>query len=154
MAQILAVGDFILSLQDAAGMVEDAPGAGICNLDSNMEYALMGLAAAYQATHDARYLTGLEHGIDWLAQRIEMVDPQFRGSFHYAYSTTPPYAPIAISPGGDVLDVRGVDTTSALFVHLLARHAEVTGSRALVDLYAPQAHAALDFLLRELSLSW
>lgn len=148
-ADVKKIADFVLGLQDARGMIRDAPGSDVCNVDSNMEYALMGLAAAYKATGDARYLTGFEKGIGWLAARMEMSDPQFKGSFHYGYATTPPYAPKVISPGAGVSDVRGVDATSSLFVHLLALDREITGSRALADRYAPQAHAALDFLLRE-----
>lgn len=148
-AQVRKVADFILSLQDSNGMIADAPGAAGCNVDSNMEYALMGPSAAYRATGDARYLAGLEKGIGWLAARIEMTDPKFRGSFHYAYSTTPPYAPLPESPGAGVTDVRGVDATSALFVHLLALHKEATGSTALATTYSAEAHAALDFLMRE-----
>jgi Ca2+-binding RTX toxin-like protein len=146
---IQRIADFILSLQDTNGMILDAPGAAACNVDSNMEYALMGLAAAYKVTGDARYLAGFENGIAWLAARMEMTDPQFKGSFYYAYSPNPPYNHISESPGAGIIDVRGVDTTSALFVHLLALDRELTGSRALADQYSAQAHAALDFLLRE-----
>jgi len=148
-AQIRQVADFLLSLQDAAGMIADAPGAAGCNLDSNMEYALMGLGAAYRATGDARYLAGLEQGIDWLAGRMEMTDPQFRGSFRYAYTTSPPYDPLPTSPGPGIDDVRGVDASSALFVHLLALHKELTGSTDLATRYSAQGHAALDFLMQE-----
>jgi hypothetical protein len=45
-----------------------------------MEYALMGLAAAYQHSRDPRYLAALEKGIRWLAAREEMSDPKWRGS--------------------------------------------------------------------------
>jgi hypothetical protein len=49
----------------------------------------MGLAAAYKSTGDARYLNGFEKGITWLAARMEMADPQFKGRFYYAYSPNP-----------------------------------------------------------------
>jgi hypothetical protein len=44
--------DFILSLQNAAGAIPDQPGASTVNEDSNMEYALIALGAAYSATKD------------------------------------------------------------------------------------------------------
>lgn len=146
-SEALRVADFILSLQDINGALRDAPGSGRVNEDSNMEYALMGVAAAYGATRDGRYLTGLERGIEWLAARAEMTDPRWRGSWFYAYSATPPYDPIPTSPGGGVQDVRGVDATSALFVYLLYLHRQVTQTDVLVQRYAAHARAALDFIL-------
>jgi hypothetical protein len=93
------VADFLLSLQNESGAIADTPGSTLANEDSNMEYALAGLAAAYWYSKDRRYLRALENGISWLADRQEMADPQWRGSWFYAYRTTPPYAPVAISPG-------------------------------------------------------
>lgn len=143
----LRVADYLLSQQNADGAIPDAPGAGIVNEDSNLEYALMGLAAAYRYSGDPRYLLGLERGIHWLAAREDMTATRWRGSWRYAYSATPPYAPVAISPGPGLTDVRGVDATSALFVYLLYLHKRVSGSGALVTLYEPNARAALDFIL-------
>jgi hypothetical protein len=143
----LNVADFILSLQDAGGAIRDEPEGKIVNEDSNMEYALIGLAAAYEHSRDQRYLTGLEKGIAWLAQREEMVDPKWKGSWYYTYSSVPPYARKATSPGGGIKDVRGVDATSSLFVYLLYLHKRVTGSDALVKKYEQNAKAALDFVL-------
>ncbi|AGK47542.1 prenyltransferase-like family protein [Burkholderia thailandensis MSMB121] len=143
----LQIADFILAQQDINGAIPDEAGTDTANTDSDMEYALIGLAAAYGATHDAKYLTGLEKGIAWLAAREEMTDPAWRGSWRYAYSMTPPYAAIATSPGTGIADVRGVDATSALFVYLLYLDRQLTGSTALVTQYGANARAALDFVL-------
>ncbi|AOI46892.1 hypothetical protein WI23_14540 [Burkholderia oklahomensis C6786] len=143
----LHIADFILAQQDINGAIPDEADTGTANTDSDMEYALIGLAAAYGATHDAKYLTGLEKGIAWLAAREEMTDPNWIGSWRYAYSMTPPYDPIATSPGDGIADVRGVDATSALFVYLLYLDRQLTGSTALVTQYGANARAALDFVL-------
>jgi hypothetical protein len=141
------VADFILDLQDAAGAIRDEPGGGVVNEDSNMEYALMGMAAAYAYSQDPRYLSSLERGIDWLAKRQATGISAWRGSWFYAYAKRPPYRPVAISPGADVEDVRGVDSTGALFVYLLYLHQQATGSDRLAQRYAQNARNALDFII-------
>lgn len=146
-AMALQIADFLLAQQEVNGAIPDEAGSDTVNTDSNMEYALIGLAAAYNATHDAKYLTGLEKGISWLAAREEMTDPTWKGSWRYAYSYNAPYDPIVTSPGDGIADVRGVDATSALFVYLLYQHRQLSGSTALVDKYSAQARAALDFVL-------
>ncbi len=146
-ATALQIANFILSQQDVNGAIPDQAGSNTVNTDSNMEYALIGLAAAYGATHDPKYLTGLEKGIAWLAAREEMSDPTWQGSWRYVYSLTPPYNPIPTSPGTGIADVRGVDATSALFVYLLYQHSVLTGSTTLVNQYSANARAALDFVL-------
>jgi len=60
--QALRMADFILSLQNASGAIPDERGAITVNEDSNMEYALIGLGAAYGASKDVKYLNGLEKG--------------------------------------------------------------------------------------------
>jgi hypothetical protein len=146
--QALRIADFILSLQNAVGAIPDQPGVITVNEDSNMEYALIALGAAYAATKDVRYRDGLERGIQWLAAREEMTDPRWKGSWWYVYSANPPFQPIPTSPGDGVTDVRGVDATSALFVYLLYLDQKVTGSDTLVKTYAPNAKTALDFVTR------
>jgi hypothetical protein len=145
--QVLHMADWLLTNQDAAGALQDYHGGEICNEDSNMEYALIGLAAAYRASGDPRYLTGLENGIRWLAARQDMSATEWRGSWYYVYSCFPPYAPIPTSPGSGVTDVRGVDSTSALFVYLLYVQQQLSRSDVLVTQLAPNARAALDFIL-------
>ncbi len=141
------IADFILSLQGADGAIRDAPDSAIVNEDSNMQYALLGLAAAYRCTGDARYLTGFESGLRWLADREEMTDPRWRGSWYYAYEAERPYAPAPTSPGAGVDDVRGVDTTSAYLAYLLWVDSRLTGSEALARELADNATAGLDFVL-------
>ena len=143
----LRVADFILSQQNEDGAIADAPDRDVCNEDSNMEYALMGVAAAYWKSGEEKYLRSLEHGIRWLAEREEMVDPEWRGSWRLAYAPKPPYAPKAISPGKGVVDARGVDATSGLFVHLLRLHCVLSRGEALAKRYEANARAALDFVL-------
>ncbi len=143
----LRVADFLLDHQNSDGVIPDTPGGAIANEDSTMEYALMGLAAAYRYSHDPRYLEGLTRGITWLAARQEMRDPAWRGSWRYAYAATPPYAPVPVSPGAGITDVRGVDSTGALFVYLLYLHSVLSGNPTLATRYEAKARAALDFIL-------
>ena len=147
LTEALNMADFLLSLQTAEGTIPDSPGSPIANEDSNMEYALIGLAAAYWQTGDGRYLQGLEKGIQWLAERQDMSQSFWRGSWYYTYQSFFPYAPVATSPGGGVNDVRGVDATSALFVYLLYLHKALSGRSDLVSQYADNAIAALTFLI-------
>jgi hypothetical protein len=146
--QALRLADFILSLQNASGAIPDRPGVLTVNEDSNMEYALIALGAAYGATKDPRYKDGLERGIRWLAAREEMIDPLWKGSWRYVYSAKAPYSPIPTSPGKGITDVRGVDATSTLFVYLLYLDQKLTGSDALVRTYSAHAQAALEFVIQ------
>ena len=146
-AQAIQLSDFILHLQTADGAIPDRPGVVTVNEDSNMEYALMGLAAAYRATKDQRYRDGLERGIRWLAAREEMTDPVWKGSWRYVYSALPPFVSIPSSPGVGISDVRGVDATSSLFAYLLYLHQRVTSSDTLARTYEANAKAALDFII-------
>jgi len=143
----ITLADFLLSQQTADGAIADKPGGATSNEDSNMEYALIGLAAAYSNTHDSRYLAGLESGIRWLAAREEMSDPEWRGSWFYTYQATTPYAPVPVSPGDGFVDARGVDSTSALFVYLLYLHQTLSGSDAVAKEFRDPARAALNFIL-------
>lgn len=146
--QALRIADFLLSLQTAAGAIPDEPGAITVNQDSNMEYALIGIGAAYAVTKNPKYLTGLENGIKWLAAREEMTDARWKGSWRYVYSAVPPFPPIPTSPGPGITDARGVDATSTLFVYLLYLDEKLTGSSSLAQTYAPNARAALDFVIQ------
>lgn len=147
--QALRMADFILSLQNEAGAIRDEAGVDTVNQDSNMEYALIGLAAAYEATREQKYLTGLEKGIRYLAEREDVSDPRWKGSWYYVYSATPRFAHIATPPGEGKTDARGVDATSALFVYLLYLDQRFTGKDELVRKYSEHARAALDYVLRE-----
>lgn len=143
---IKRIANFILFLQGPGGAIQDEPGVKVVNQDSNMEYALIGLGAAYAATNEPKYLTGFEKGIKWLADHEEMSDPAWTGSWRYVYSTDPPYNAVPTSPEDPkITDVRGVDATSTLFVYLLYLDRQLTGSDALARKYAVNAQAALDF---------
>jgi len=142
----LAAADFILSLQNSDGRIKDCPYCDVVNEDSNMEYACIGLAAAYKYSGDKRYLDGLEKAIKWLAAREEMTDVAWKGSWYYAYDVNSPYDPYPVSPGTGIDDVRGVDATSALFVYILYLHKKLSGDSSLAVMYETNARAALDFL--------
>lgn len=131
------IADYILSLQLAEGAIVDSKGSTVINEDSNMEYALIGLAAAYSYTRDPKYLEGLRKGVEWLGTHMTMGDPFWAGSFPL-YFTAPTYA-------GNY-NTRGVDATSSLFVYCVYLHQRLSGSTALRDKYEPQIRAALSFL--------
>ena len=144
-AAAVKMADFLLSLQREDGAIPDAADAESVNEDSNMEYALTALAAAYRSTGRREYLLGLERGIAWLAEAEEMDDGPWRGSWWYRYDRSGRPLP---SPGEDgAADVRGVDATSALFVYLLYLDRACTGSGKLAERYRENASAALDFVL-------
>lgn len=143
----LQAAQFLLRLQNADGGIPDKPGGDRVNEDSNMEYALIGFGAAYQATGDHRYLQALEKGIRWLAAREEMTDSFWRGSWRLVYSSIPPYAPVPAPPGAGVVDARGVGATSALFVYLIHLHQRLSGQTSLAVELAANAKAALDFVI-------
>jgi len=145
--EAVRMADFILSLQNAGGAIPDEKGVATVNQDSNMEYALIGLGAAYAATKDHKYLDGLEKGIKWLAEHEEMSDPRWKGSWYYVFSANPPYEHIATSAGPGITDARGVDATSALFAYLLYLDQRLSGSNKLPQTYTANAHAALDFVI-------
>ena len=141
-AAAVKMADFILSLQQKDGAIPDTADAESVNEDSNMEYALMALAAAYRSTGEEKYRSGLERGIAWLADAEVVEDGKWNGSWWYRYGRNG--IPLH-GPG----DVRGVDTTSALFVYLLYLDQEYTGSGALAERYQANAAAALEFVLTE-----
>lgn len=145
--QALNIANFLLSQQDANGCIPDAPGYNTANNDSNEEYALIGLAAAYNYSHNAAYLAGFEKGIAWLAAREEMTDPTWKGSWYLQYSSTPPYAEVPVSGGSGTTNVRGVDATSSLFVYLLYLDYRLTGSKTLSQTYSANAQNALNFII-------
>jgi hypothetical protein len=145
--QALRMADFILSLQNAGGAIPDEQGVITVNQDSNMDYALIGLAAAYDATRNPKYLSSFEKGIAWLADRQEMADRKWKGSWYYVYSANPPYQHIPTTPGSGLTDARGVDATSALFAYLLYLDHRLTGNDMLAQRYSTHARAALDFVI-------
>lgn len=142
--QAVRIADYILSLQCSNGAVRDYPDADTVNTDSNMEYALIGLGAAYQLTADARYLSGMKKGISWLASEECMSDSRWNGSWWYCYNVSGRH--IACDDGAGVRDVRGVDTTSALFVYLLYLDHRLDPDSVLAEQYRDNAVSAIDFI--------
>jgi hypothetical protein len=142
----LQSADFILSLQEKNGAICESRDNRTVNQDSDMEYALMGLGAAYQTSGREKYLTGLERGIKWLAERQEMEDSCWKGSWWYLYDTEGKHVPAP--QGAEIADVRGVDTTCALFVYLLDLDRRCAGKAGVWSQYEPNGRAALNFLLR------
>jgi len=144
-AAAVRMADFILARQRENGAVADAADADTVNEDSNMEYALIALAAAYRRTGAPRYLSGLERGIAWLAAAETMDGGSWTGSWRYRYDSGG--APLPAPDGCGAADVRGVDATGALFVYLLYLHRQCAGTAALAAAYRDHAAAALRFLL-------
>ncbi len=143
----LAVADRLLARQQRSGVIADEPGGAVVNEDSNLSYALWGLAGAHRASGEQRYLRGLRRGVRWLADRLVMAPPRWRGSYWYAYRATPPYPHLALSPGGDVADVRGVDATSALLAYDVWLYTRLSGDRKLARTLRARVLAAVDFVL-------
>lgn len=130
------MADFILSLQTVEGAIKDSPGAKRINEDSNMEYALMGLAAAYNYSKDQKYLEGLRRGVEWLGTHITM-DGEWAGSFPLFFTS---------AAGAGNYNTRGVDATSSLFVYSVYLHQRLSGTTTLRDKYEAPIRAALNFL--------
>ena len=147
--QALRMADYILSLQNSSGAITDERGSNSVNQDSNMEYALMGLGAAYSESKNVKYLNGLEKGIRWLAAREEMTDRRWKGSWYYVYSAGALYGHIPTSPGSGIQDVRGVDATSALFVYLVYLDQRLTGNNGFAQVFSSNCRAALEFIIRQ-----
>jgi len=144
-AAAVKMADFILALQREDGAIPDSAEAGTVNEDSNMEYALTALAAAYQNTGEEKYLSGLERGISWLADAEVMENGPWKGSWWYLYDLSG--SPLKTGKDGEAEGVRGVDATSALFVYLLFLDRKCTGNDTLAKRYRANAAAALDFVL-------
>lgn len=165
------LASFITNLQvlQGDGGIPDGVGHDKINRDSTMEYALIGLAAAYQENGNPDYLNALEEGIAWLAEKQidthnepDVNNPEdWYGSWWYFYNLDGSPGQV-IEPDdigdrvlqvfpanerNDITNIRGVDTTTALFVYLLYLHYILTGDPSLVNLYAENAIAACDFLV-------
>ncbi|MBI4276826.1 MAG: hypothetical protein HY660_00095 [Armatimonadetes bacterium] len=111
--------------QDPAGAIRDAWDSSAINMDNNMGYALAGLAAAYTATGDGRYLEAMRRGLEWLAG-VQDAD----GAWHWGYrslGSAPAPAPTPpAEPGRAVPGTRGLLGT-----------AEPRGRRAPQDVVEP-----------------
>ncbi len=129
----------LLKMQLPNGAIPDAPGWKACNTDSNMEYALLGLAASYWKWGERKYSESLRKGILWLA-RTEIMEGRFRGAWWYSYDCR------SLKPLRR--DVVGVDSTSALFIYLAWLYDTLTSEHSLVGRLEPNIKAAFSFLLK------
>lgn len=143
-AQLMA--DYILSLQQKNGAILDYPKEKRVNEDSNMEYALIALAATYQKTNKLKYRNGLDKGIKWLAD-TQVKSGKWKGSWWYVYHADK--TPLKSPMGKGINNVRGVDTTCALFVYLLYLQQQLHGNHQLFKTYRKNGLMALDFLKRK-----
>ncbi len=144
-SQVVKIADYILSLQCPNGAIVNFKGATTVNTDSNMEYALIGLGAAYQLTAASKYLDSMKKGICWLASKECMTKGKWKGSWWYEYDIKGKHIPYI--QGNDILDVRGVDTTSALFVYLLYLDNKLDPDSELTRKYHDNAISALNFII-------
>jgi len=145
--RIRGVADFLLSQQTPQGCIPDAPGAIRANQDSGMERSLLALAHAFRTTGHERYRRSLREGIEWLASTMEKKEQPWVGSWYYAYTAKAPYVALPTSPGGSVEDQRGLTSTSALFIYLVALYTEETKDSAVARAQRAHVRAALEFLM-------
>ena len=146
-SRIRTVGDHLLDQQSRDGCIADTPRGVRANEDSHMQYALLALAHAYRITRSDRFRRGLREGIAWLAERMETREKGWVGSWRYAYSARRPYVALPTPPAEGIDDARGLSSTSALFVYLLALYTEVAQDGTPARTYKAHARAALDFIL-------
>ncbi len=145
----MEMADHILLLQHTNGAISDylddnSTPAEQVNDGSNMDYAMMGLIAAFDiASHmnppDPRsvdYRTAVENGMMFLAACQTMDSSLFHGTWYDSF------LPVG-TPLND--QVRAVDTTTVLFVYVLYLM-ETYYNTTYPSLY-DNAQAALDFLL-------
>lgn len=139
---VIKAADYILTLQDENGAIKDNPD-GYINEDSTMEYALVGLGAAYKATSDKKYLTGLKNGIKWLAKNQNK-----DGSWYVAYNQNySPVTPLAYQKDG-IEAIKGVDSTNSLFVYNLYLYTYLSKNKTLSVSLRENSEKALNFILK------
>jgi len=145
--RVREVAEFLLAQQTEKGCIPDAPGGLRANHDGAMAGSLLAVAHAYRLTTRIRYRNGLRDGIRWMAASMETNDRPWAGTWRYAYAAQPPHVALATSPCEGVQDARGISSTSALFVYLLALYTHHSGDQVPSKALRPHAQAALDFLL-------
>lgn len=139
----IRAAEYILRLQDASGAIRDAADSRAVNMDNNMGYALAGLAAAFEATQDIRYLAAMRRGLEWLAQ---MQEPD--GAWHWGY-LSPEYRPFI----GEyyrrlgITDIKGVDAIQAYFAYNLYLYVLLSGDQPFGGAMVPVARRGIDYLL-------
>ena len=141
------VVDFVLAQETPQGCIPDAPAGLRANQDGAMERSLLAVAHGFRTTSRPTYRTALRDAIKWLAICMEKNDKFWAGTWRFAYSSKPPYLALPTSPDGKAQDARGLSSTSALFVYLVAVYTDFTGDDSLSRSLRPHVHRALDFLL-------
>ncbi len=136
----IQAADFLLSIQGSYGQISDYPGGGMVNYDSHMEYAMWGLAVAYQKTGDQKYLDGMKAGLTWLAAR-----QRSDGSWWVGYAYLSPFDPID--------SAYGVSATIGLFMHDLWWYDFLSGDHAFTTSLLPKVRSGLSFLYTKMRAS-
>ena len=132
-SEALRAADFLVDIQNESGAIPDYPGSGTANWDSHMEYALWGLATAYEHTGMTVYLDAMRAGLDWLADR-----QRSDGSWWIGYTSGPPFTPLQ--------GAYGVSATIALFIYDLWWYGELSGDERFVGSKLDNVRSGLGFL--------
>lgn len=141
--------DWLVERQTATGAIPDTEDSRWTNQDSNMEYALIALGAAFDTSGEAKYLRAMEKGIDWLFARQVASTDRWNGSYWYVYDADETDVTKHIPAGEEgIYDTRGVDATSALAVYLLWLDRALNPASTRWRDYEEKAKAALDFIIR------
>ena len=129
----LEAADFVMSLVRPSGAIVDFPGAGIANTDSHLQYALMGLGAAYHLSARPRYLEGMRNALGWLGGR-QRAD----GSWWLGYGVERPFKPVRRA--------WGVSATAGLYIYDLWLYRQLSGDAEWVAKREWRVRRALRFL--------
>ncbi|WP_139490980.1 hypothetical protein [Brevibacillus dissolubilis] len=137
--QIRRTAAFIYSTQDEHGAMNES---GYINTDSNMLYAVMGLIAAYDLTHEKEYLHRSERAMRWL---MSVQNPD--GDWYLSYKREGDrYVATLPKSYRHFKAIRGVDTTMALFIHATALLDERSKDESLKRGLRDSARRAYQFL--------
>ncbi|MDQ3991680.1 MAG: hypothetical protein M3245_05160 [Actinomycetota bacterium] len=136
-SKAVRAAEYIVSLQNRHGAIRDSEARFTANSDSQMEYAMWGLAHAYRVTGDRRYLRVMRAGLDWLSARQRR-----DGSWWFAYAANPPFEPDR--------RVRGVSATVGLYIYDLWLYGHLSGHKAFVRSKMRHVRRGLRFLYRHM----
>lgn len=142
-ARAIRAANYILSNQDPGGAIRDAANTTAVNMDNNMNYAMVGLAAAFQATRVPRFLEGMRRGLLWLAS-VQEAD----GAWHWGY-LTPQYRPFVSEyyRALGITDIKGVDAIQAYYAYTLFLYVQLSGDRGLRERLLPTARSGIEYLI-------
>ncbi|MBI4744127.1 MAG: hypothetical protein HY776_04845 [Actinobacteria bacterium] len=139
---IIKTADFIVALQDKNGAIKDSSD-GYINEDSTMEYGLIGLAAAYHKTNNAKYLTALKKGIKWLA-KVQNKDGSWYIAYNHNYLSETP----SVYQEDSIEAIKGVASTNSLFVYNLYLYTYLSKDKTLAVILRKNSEKALIFILK------